>query len=245
MFDYQKIYEKTKKLSILLVEDYEPLRKELKEILEDFFADVTTATNGQEALGCYQERLSQNRPYDMVMSDIQMPKMDGVLLSKKIKELNKEQSIVILSAYADKDYLLELINIQIAKFITKPIDYDSFFSMLYHEGSRLSSEPDNTQRSDVIYFDQHYSWDKQARVLRCDDEVVTLTKHELLLLEFFVSKLEHLCTSEEIIEMFYSHYIDMSEKNIRNLVFKLRKKVPQGCIQSIYGLGYKFSCTHT
>lgn len=240
MFDYKKIYQQTNTLSVLLVEDFDSLRNELKEVLDDLFKEVTAAANGEEALQEYEKRYASGKKYDLVISDIQMPKMDGVVLSKRLRKIEENQSIIILSAYDDKEYLLELINIGIAKFITKPIDYDAFFSVLYTQSQKIHLHKPEQEISTVIEIGDNYYWNRSARVLKYEDKIVDLTKHELLLLEYFVSKNEYLCTPQEIISLFFDHQVEMSEKNIRNLIFKLRKKIPETCIKSVYGLGYKF-----
>ncbi len=240
MVDYKKLYALTQKMRILLVEDYAPLRQELMEALEDLVHTVTGASDGKEAFALYMKAHQENNSYDMVISDIQMPHMDGVQLTKKIREVDENQVIYILSAYTDKVYLLDLINLHIAKFITKPIDYDTLLSILYHEGQKL--ETSNVKSvSDAIEFAQGYVWNRQTHILTYQGTVVELTKHEIVALEFFVEKEGYICSSDDIVNIFYEQGIDISERNVRNLIFKLRRKIPEACIQNIYGLGYKFS----
>ena len=61
------------------------------------------------------------------------------------------------------------------------------------------------------------------------------------MLEFFIAREEHICNGYDIMDYFYDNGIEINEKNIRNLVFKLRKKIPEQCIVSVYGMGYKFT----
>ena len=78
-------------------------------------------------------------------------------------------------------------------------------------------------------------------ILMQHSQEVILTKHELLQLQCLLEN--KICTNKIIMEYFYNQNIDISEKNIRNLIFKLRQKIPKERIVSIYGLGYKFSLT--
>ena len=242
MIDYKTLYNETKKLSVLLVEDYEPLRREMTEVLEDLFEAVTPAADGNEAFSIYSALLKEdNKIFDLVISDIQMPNMDGVVLTQKIRELNAEQSIIILSAHTDSKYLLKLINMGISKFLTKPIQQDDLFEILYTESKKIHRLKEDTSEIIMIDLGENYTWNTVTSILKENDKLVELTKHELLLLQFFVSKREYICTNIDIIDNFYSKNVDISENNIRNLVFKLRKKIPEKCINSIYGLGYKFT----
>jgi len=242
VIDYRKIYDETKTLSVLLVEDFEPLRKEMVEVLGDLFKSVTYAVNGEEALTLYKETYASETSYDLIISDIQMPQMNGVELSKHIRALNESQAIIMLSGHTDSAYLLELINIGISKFITKPIDYDVFFPILYEESQKIKLLKSNDADTKIRYIADEYSWNTQTKALTYKDVLIDLTKHELFLLEFFVNKQEQLCSNYDIADMFYEHNIEISERNIRNLIFKLRQKIPEQCIQSVYGLGYKFMC---
>lgn len=228
-------------MTVLLVEDYEPLRKEMAEVLEDLVQTVTCASDGKEALSFYLDAQKENKRYDLIISDIQMTQMNGVEFAKKVREINETQVIYILSAYTDKEYLLELINIGIAKFITKPIDYDELFSILHKESQKIDTTSTKDTSSILIEFAKDYIWNSDTRILTYQDNFIELTKHELLLLEFFISKQGYICSANDIAERFYTYDIEMSERNVRNLVFKLRKKIPQECVQSIYGLGYKFT----
>lgn len=109
----------TKEMHILYIEDEELILKNTKLILETIFTSVETAANGIEALKLYQ-----NKKFDIVITDIFMPEMNGIALVKKIKELNPRQSIIITSACEESSYLLELINLGVAHFLLKPIQME-------------------------------------------------------------------------------------------------------------------------
>jgi len=242
--DYRTLYVKTKTLSVLLVEDYEPLRREMVEVLEDLFQTVSVASDGKEAFDVYQKSCENNlEAIDIVITDIQMPNMNGVVLSRKIRDMNVNQSLIVLSAHTDSTYLIELINMGISKFLTKPIMQDELFEILYKESNKIHIRNKNVEETLTVDIGGNYIWDKSAYVLKHKGRVIDLTKHELHLMQFFIIKQEHICTNQHIIDYFYGEDIDISEKNIRNLVFKLRKKIPESCILNVYGLGYKFTLT--
>ncbi len=116
-------------INILVVEDEEIARENLKQILEKKFKSVTLAENGLEAKEKYA-----NGVFNIVLTDIKMPKMNGIELAKYIKEVDYNQHIMVLSAHNDSDKLIELINIGIDKFILKPIDpkilLDTIFNII-------------------------------------------------------------------------------------------------------------------
>jgi len=236
--DYKTLFSQTKDLSVLLVEDYEPLRDDMAEMLDDLFKTVTVTSDGSEALNVYQ---NDDKSFDLVITDIQMPVMNGVELSEAIRDINAEQQIVVLSAHTDSDYLLKLINLGIAQFLTKPIEHEELMDTLFHVSKKINHTEVEPQNIQMIDLGESYIWDKEKMLLKQDDNIVDLTRHELLLIQLLVKKSEQVCTNDEIMQDFYNNGIDISENSIRNLIFKLRKKLPDGVINSIYGMGYKIT----
>ncbi len=237
--DYKTLYAQTKELSLLLVEDYEPLRNDMAEVLEDLFDVVTVASDGREALMLYQAYYAMyNKNFDLVITDIQMPVMNGVELSEAVRDINVDQQIIVLSAHTDSDYLLKLINLGIAQFITKPINHEELMDTLCRVSKKINTIEQEPKNVLLVDLGANYTWDKKKLVLKEGTNMVDLTHHELLLMQLLVKKSEQVCTNDDIMQEFYAYNIDIYEKSIRNLVFKLRKKLPEKLISSIYGRGY-------
>jgi DNA-binding response OmpR family regulator len=240
--DYKTLFSQTKNMSILLVEDYKPLRDDMAEMLDDLFGTIAIASEGCEALVLYQKYYStNNKGFDLIVTDIQMPVMNGIELIEAVRDINTDQKIIVLSAHTDSDYLLRLINLGIAQFITKPVKHEDLMGTLYHVSKKINSIDLKPQNILMIDLGGNYIWDKEKRLLKQDNNTVELTRHELLLMQLFVEKSEQVCTNDDIIQDFYKNGIDVSESSIRNLIFKLRKKLPDSVIISIYGMGYKFT----
>jgi len=245
MIEYETLVLQTRNLSVLLVDDYKPLRNNLAEILEEFFKIVVVAVDGKEALKEYKRYYEvRDKNFDLVISDIQMPVMDGVELSEMLRSINEDQPIIILSGHTDSAYLLRLINLGISKFLTKPIKYEELMDILYKESMKINLSSDEPKNTSIVNLGENYIWDKSKSLLKRDNILVDLTRYEILLLKLFLNK-EEVCSNAMIMDMFYANSIDISEHNIRNLVFKLRQKIPEKCISSVYGLGYKFRSSET
>jgi len=123
--DAKALREITSELRLLYVEDDTALRNETAKLFTHLFQNIDTAENGQEAL----DKL-ENSSFDLIVTDINMPVMNGVTLCKEIRKILPTQAIVITSAHDDAEYLLELINIGIDKFIVKPLDMQKFLGTL-------------------------------------------------------------------------------------------------------------------
>ena len=240
--DYKTLFSQTKDLSLLLVEDYEPLRIDMAEVLEDLFKTVTVAKDGSEALKLYHEYYeTYNKSFDLILTDIQIPVMNGVELSEAVMHINEAQPIIVLSAHTDSDYLLRLINLGVAQFITKPIKNEELLDALFHVSKKINTTKAEFKNILLVELGENYIWDREKFLLKKDTNIVDLTRHELLLMQLLVEKGEQICTNDDIMHDFYEQGIDIAEKSIRNMVFKLRKKLPENVINSIYGMGYKFT----
>ncbi len=117
----KELIETTKNISVLYVEDSEDIRYEFKKLLDIFFEHVDIACDGLEALERYKHN---NANYDLVISDIVMPRMDGIDLSKAILEINVLQQIIIISTYDDAHELQVLRDMGVTNYIHKPVDMD-------------------------------------------------------------------------------------------------------------------------
>jgi len=125
----------TKNLKILYAEDDLELQTQTKEFFEILFKSVTVANDGAQALDLYL-----NEHFDIIISDIKMPTMDGIQLTSEIKKVNPHQCIIIISAYNDSEYLLHFINHNIQQFIQKPINIDNMLETLFHASKSIVNE---------------------------------------------------------------------------------------------------------
>jgi YesN/AraC family two-component response regulator len=101
---------------VLLVEDDPNILQVFKVALNSYFTLVKTATDGKKAWEAFRKE-----HFDLVISDIEMPNTNGIMLSKGIKAHTPDQNVIITSAHTDEKYLLELIDIGIDGFLKKPI----------------------------------------------------------------------------------------------------------------------------
>lgn len=113
-------------INVLYVEDEENIRNQISKMMSQLFNNVDVASNGVEALEMYKAR-----SYDLVITDLKMPYMDGIELCENIISINKDQLIILISAHKEIDELLKLINLGIAGFLLKPIDIDVMLHKLF------------------------------------------------------------------------------------------------------------------
>ena len=133
--DLVQLTEETKKLTAMVVEDESVANELLSSTFKNFFADVYSAFNGKEALEMY----AKTTP-DVVFVDIVMPEMDGIELSRKLRELNPNQIIIVISASNDIQKISESIEIGVNSFIQKPIDTKKIIELLNNVTSLITKK---------------------------------------------------------------------------------------------------------
>ena len=122
--DLEKILALTKNLSVLIVEDELALRESFQFLLQNLFAEVDTAEDGQEALNKMDER-----DYDIVLTDLSMPRMSGLRLVDTIRTKSQSQIVVAISAHDDEEFAETLAPYNV-KLLTKPLEMDELFETL-------------------------------------------------------------------------------------------------------------------
>ena len=115
------LVKNAKLLNVLIVEDEVNTKLEIKEVLSIFFNRVDLASNGEQGLESYIKYQNKNSVYyDIVVTDVYMPKMDGIELSKEILKINPNQVIIVFSANDRFSKMVDLINAGVNYFIQKP-----------------------------------------------------------------------------------------------------------------------------
>ncbi len=121
------LVEKTNKLNLLYVEDNSDVMTSTLKILETFFINIDTAMDGSEGLDKFKEKKDY---YDLVISDINMPKMDGLEMIYGIKQINNEIPIVITTAHNDYTYLIKAIEMKVDRYLMKPLEIGQIIDVL-------------------------------------------------------------------------------------------------------------------
>ncbi|MFA7611288.1 MAG: response regulator transcription factor [Sulfurimonas sp.] len=242
MLNSKELLTHTKKLSVLFAEDHDDLRDNTRDILKSFFNQVHSAVNGEEAIKMYKEYyLKESKYYDIILSDIQMPRINGVELVETLYRINPNQIVIIVSAYDDSKYLLPLINLGIEQFVKKPIDYQDLLRVLLNASKKLAKPDRENSLKDnpIIKLNNSSTFNKDTNMLIVDGAIITLTKYEIIFLQLLSDKVGLIYSNEDIT----NHYSSLNENldiiNIRKLVSKLRKKLPKNSIESIYAVGYR------
>ncbi len=157
----KELFNISKHLCVLYVEDDEETQSQYKKIFSVLFKEVQTANNGQEALDLYKDNY-----YDVIITDLTMPIMDGITMIGEILKIEPNQHIIIMTAHNSGESLRSSINFQIDGILLKPVAVDKLFQLLFKVCSTIAVEKKN---SDSIY---KCSEDKKVQTLLKDDNQV-------------------------------------------------------------------------
>ncbi|WP_066166814.1 response regulator transcription factor [Aliarcobacter cryaerophilus] len=215
-----------KSLTVLYAEDDLVIQDSISRILKMFFKDVVIANDGKEAIENYN-----NKKIDILILDYVMPNLNGYETAKIVRKKDKKIPILITSAYTDKEKLLNAIELNLIKYIEKPILYDDLIKVF--ENIIKYMEENNLLQ---IKLDENIYYSFVDKNIIKNGEKITLTKNEVLFLELLLEKPNHLISKNIIENSVFKASVD--ENTLRNMVYRLRKKIDTNTIATIKDLGY-------
>ncbi len=214
-----------KNLKVLIVEDEQKLAKLLQKSIQDMFYKVIIAKDGLEGFKKYQTF----KP-DLIISDILMPNLDGLEMSKQIRFENSEIPIIILSAHSEKERLLMAIDLHINKYFIKPFDIEEFIEFL-----KLISK--NINKSKSIKLKDDFVFNNNTRNLYKNDTLVNLTKKEREFIEALIENSGEPLEDEKIKNLLWSGE-ESSDERLRTFIKRLRVKTSKNLIENVSSRGY-------
>ncbi len=217
-----------KNIKILYVEDDEIARENGVEYLEHYFSHIYEASDAIMALRLYEK----HQPH-IIISDIQMPKLNGLEFVKRIREHDTTTQVIIISAFSDKEYLLKAIELQLVKYLIKPVNESDFESALTQCVETLSNNSSN-----IIPLAENIIYDSFNQTLLIDGEIVKLRTKELLLLDLLIKHKSRYVTYNEIENVVWDESV-MSKDALKTVMKNLKAKLSMVQILNLSGTGYK------
>ena len=217
-----------KNIKILYVEDDEVARENGIEYLQNFFAQIYEASDAIKALQLYEKY----QP-DIIITDIQMPKLNGLEFVKRIRQKDKKTQIIIITAFCDKDYLLKAIELGLVKYLVKPVCEKEFEEALFLCVNSLQNNESN-----IIKLDENSYFDIFNKNLLINEEIIKLRTKEILFLELLIKNKNRYVSYQEIENYVWSDSV-MTKDALKTLVKNLKTKIPKELILNLTNSGYK------
>ncbi len=222
--------------SILYVEDEKDIRENYVNYLKRHFQNVYEACDGEEGLELYR-----NKKPDIMIVDINLPKLNGLDLLKIIREDDHSTKVIMLTAHSDTRYLLEATELKLTKYLIKPISRSELKDALNIVVSELLKF--NVLSKKIINLPDGYYWDCIALELLNKNSSVLLTNKERELLKILFSNINMVHTyGNIIINIWYENSYNADKlDSLKTIIKNLRKKLPKDIIKNIFSVGYKIN----
>ena len=217
-------------MRILVIEDDPNLNKQVKNALEDNGYSVDVALDGEEG-----HFLGDTEPYDAVVLDLGLPKIDGLTVLENWRKENKKFPVLILTA---RDRWSEKVNGFDAgadDYVTKPFQMEELLARL---------------RALIRRSAGHATSDIECGPLKIDTKLnkvfingtkLKLTSHEYKIIEYFLHHQDKVISRTELTEHIYDQDFDRDSNTIEVFIGRLRKKIGNNMIKTERGYGYRVS----
>jgi two-component system, OmpR family, response regulator VanR len=212
--------------SVLFAEDDSIARAQIADILQMLFGELHVAVDGEEALRLYEEEMP-----DILLTDIKMPKRDGISLIRRIRKEDYNLPIVLMTSFTERDLLIDAANLSIDGYLVKPVDLATLTSALSRAFQRT------LQYNELIELDDGLYYNSATKVLYRNGQPIDLGTKEQELLKLLLSHRNSTVTREEISRALWP--LDpICGSAIKNIILRLRKKLESDIIVSVRGIGY-------
>ncbi len=215
-------------MNMIFLEDDLIIRNNYSLYLKKFFENVFETSSGIEAL-----EILERENIDFIIADIEMQTMNGLDFIKKVRNINKDIMVIIMSAYDKKEYLMEAIKLGLFEYLIKPVSRDTFQTIIFEVINKIKEK-------NKIFLKNDFIWDKKYEKLFYLEDEIKLTKSEMLLFKEFCEQNEKIFTFEDISELLYP-FEEFNINKIRMLIKRIKKKLNHtDTLENIHNLGYKF-----
>jgi len=214
----------------LVVEDDPDLNRQLASALTDAGFAVDSARDGEE--GYF---LGETEPYDIVILDIGLPKMDGISVLEQWRRAERKMPVIVLTArdrWSDK---VQGMDAGADDYVAKPFHMEELLARVRAQVRRASGHAKAEIECGPVRLDT-----KSSRVT-INGQPVKLTSHEYRLLAYLMHHNGRVVSRTELVEHLYEQDFDRDSNTIEVFIGRLRKKIPPHMIKTVRGLGYRLS----
>jgi two-component system, OmpR family, response regulator len=215
-------------MRVLVVEDDTNLNRQLKEALTEAGYAVDVAFDGEEG-----HFLGDTEPYDTIILDIGLPQMDGLSVLEEWRRAGKTTPVLLLTArdrWSDK---VQGIDAGADDYVAKPFHMEEVLARVRALVRLAAGHASNEIVCGTVRLDA------RSGKVTVDGQSVKLTSHELRLLSYLMHHKGKVISRTELTEHLYDQDFDRDSNTIEVFVGRLRKKLPEDCIQTVRGLGYQ------
>ena len=217
-------------MRILLIEDDPVLLDQVRTSLEDNGYSVDSASDGEE--GHY---LGDTEPYDAVILDLGLPKIDGITVLEKWRKENKKYPVLILTARDRWSEKVAGFDAGADDYLTKPFQMEELLARLRALIRRSAGHASSDIECGPLKIDT------KANKVFMNGTKLKLTSHEYKIIEYFLHHQDKVISRTELTEHIYDQDFDRDSNTIEVFIGRLRKKLGKSLIKTERGSGYRLS----
>lgn len=218
-------------MRILIIEDETELRESMTEGLKIDGYEIDTASDGETGLDLLFDNV-----YDLVLLDLNLPKLDGMDILREFRKENLETPVIILSARIGLDDKINGLDEGANDYLTKPFHFKELEARI-----RSLTRRNFVQKNTVLKLGE-LTYDTKTRETSINGEVIKLTRKESGILEYMLINQEKIISQEELIEHVWDTNADEFSGSVRVHISSLRKKLKEKLnydpIRNKVGQGY-------
>ena len=215
-------------LRILYIEDEETTRELVSNILTMLCRKVVAVETAEKALEIYKNEMP-----DIIISDVDLPGMNGIEMVKKIREENKTIPVILLTAHTEVEYLIGAVKLHLVDYIVKPVNIKKLTLAIQDSAKQIL---DNGEI--LVKFITGASYNVTKNTVQFQGKEHTLTLHESLFLNLLLKNRNNTVSSQQIMDVVWD-YSEGTESALKSLINKLRKKIGKESILNISKIGYR------
>lgn len=247
------LYANIKDLNILYIEDDEVISSNFVSILTRLGAKVSHVTNYADAASKFD--LGYN-DFDMIITDVRLPSADtGLDFARFVRAFDKNKVIVVTSAYAETDYLLDAIEYDVDKYFIKPFKESLFFEYLDETAKKIKEQKNNVANivsiqnkiqtqttSESVNLQDGFVYSYTAKCFMKNGEEIPLTSQEISLIELLLENSGKIVNYDQI----QTHFTKRNGKTIsidtlRTVTKNIRRKTTHSIMSTLSNIGYKMT----
>lgn len=217
-------------MRILIVEDEPDLQGQVKRALEEAGYSVDVASDGEEG-----EFLGDTEPYDAVVLDLGLPKVDGITVLNHWRQSGRDMPVLILTARESWNDKVAGFDAGADDYLSKPFHMEELLARVRAIIRRAAGHASPTLECGPVALDT-----RSGKVTK-NGEAVTLTAHELKVLSYFMHHQGRVLSQTELIEHIYDQDFDRDSNTIEVFIARLRKKLAPELIKTHRGRGYSMA----
>lgn len=217
-------------MRILVVEDEPALSGQLQRALEGAGYAVDTAADGEDG-----HFLGDTEPYDAVILDLGLPRVDGLTVLKRWRTAGRAMPVLVLTARASWQEKVDGIDAGADDYLAKPFQMEELLARLRALIRRASGHSSPELTCGPLRLDT------RSGQVSVDGAAVTLTAHEFRLLSYLMHHQGKVVSRAELTEHLYAQDFDRDSNTIEVFVGRLRRKLGTDLITTVRGLGYRLA----